>query len=293
MKKILILGAAGMLGHKLCQLLPDSGYDVIGTVRKQASMYDVYSHVFEKTTLVDNVDVLAEGILEKTIESIKPDVVVNCIGIIKQRKEAEDRYLSVGINSWLPHKIARLCAKNGARLIHLSTDCVFDGVQGGYREDELTNATDLYGRSKALGETDKNEKNAITLRTSIIGRELTEPKQSLIEWFLSQEGKTIKGFERAIYTGFTTHEMARIIAKVIDRPELYGLFHVASAPINKYDLLVMLREIMALDIEITRDSDFHCDRSLIMDRFTRETGYEAPSWQEMLEELAADKTIYK
>lgn len=248
---------------------------------------------YSKKQLVGDVDVLAEGALEKTIESIKPDIVINCIGIIKQRKEAENRYLSIGINSWLPHKIARLCAENGARLIHLSTDCVFDGTRGGYREDELTNATDLYGRSKALGETDKTEKNAVTLRTSIIGRELAEPKQSLIEWFLSQQGKTIKGFERAIYTGFTTHEMARIIVRVIDTPDLYGLFHVASAPINKYDLLVMLREQMSLDIDIVRDSEFHCDRSLVMDRFTEKTGYKAPSWQEMLEEMAADKTIYK
>ena len=173
-----------------------------------------------------------------------------------------------------------------------NTDCVFDGQRGSYKEDDASNATDLYGKSKYLGETHSNQKNAVTIRTSIIGRELTDPKQSLIEWFLSQNSNTIKGFTKAIYTGFTTNEMARIIAKIIETPEIHGLFQVASAPINKYDLLAMLRDKMKLDIQIDEDNDFFCDRSMIMDRFTKETGYEAPSWDDMLTELANDKTPY-
>lgn len=292
MKKVLIIGAAGMLGHKLCQLLPEMGYSVAATVRKSADDYQGYDTVFNQTELIGGIDVLAEGALQRALEQANPDVVINCVGVIKQRKEAEDRYLSVGINSWLPHHMAMLCDQIGARLIHLSTDCVFDGQRGSYKEDDTSNATDLYGKSKYLGETDSNQKNAVTIRTSIIGRELTDPKQSLIEWFLSQNGNTIKGFTKAIYTGFTTNEMARIIAKIIETPEIHGLFQVASDPINKYDLLAMLRDKMKLDIQINEDNDFFCDRSMIMDRFTKETGYEAPSWDDMLTELANDKTPY-
>lgn len=292
MKKVLIIGAAGMLGHKLCQLLPEMGYSVAATVRKSADDYQGYDTVFNQTELIGGIDVLADGALQRALEQANPDVVINCVGVIKQRKEAEDRYLSVGINSWLPHHLAKLCDQTGARLIHLSTDCVFDGQRGSYKEDDASNATDLYGKSKYLGETDSNQKNAVTIRTSIIGRELTDPKQSLIEWFLSQNSNTIKGFTKAIYTGFTTNEMARIIAKIIETPEIHGLFQVASAPINKYDLLAMLRDKMKLDIQIDEDNDFFCDRSMIMDRFTKETGYEAPSWDDMLTELANDKTPY-
>ena len=240
-----------------------------------------------------NVDVLDDNALKYIIKQQKFDFVINCVGIIKQRKSAENKLLSIAINAYLPHKLAQFCDEAGSKLIHISTDCVFDGERGLYHEAEETNARDVYGITKLLGETDKEETSAITLRTSIIGRQLVEPKLSLIEWFLSQNGKTIKGFDKAIYTGITTEEMARVIALLMSSDNFEsGTHHVASAPISKYDLLVKLRDIMDLDIKIEKDDEFFCDRSLIMDSFTNMTGYIAPSWDEMLSELANDKTPY-
>ena len=293
MQNVLIIGATGMLGHKLCQRLPEMGFNVSATVRNDPSVYAVHSVIFKDVNLMGNVDVLDDNALKYIIKQQKFDFVINCVGIIKQRKSAENKLLSIAINAYLPHKLAQFCDEAGSKLIHISTDCVFDGERGLYHEAEETNARDVYGITKLLGETDKEETSAITLRTSIIGRQLVEPKLSLIEWFLSQNGKTIKGFDKAIYTGITTEEMARVIALLMSSDNFEsGTHHVASAPISKYDLLVKLRDIMDLDIKIEKDDEFFCDRSLIMDSFTNMTGYIAPSWDEMLSELANDKTPY-
>lgn len=290
MTRVLIIGAGGMLGHKLCQWLPTDGWDVTATARKDAAFYARYPGVFDRVRLLGGVDVLNEVSLETAIRAADPQFVINCVGIIKQLAEAHNRYLSVGINSWLPHRLAKLCHQQGRRLIHISTDCVFDGVRGQYRESDPTNATDLYGQSKALGETDAHETAAVTLRTSIIGRELEPPGHGLIDWFLGQRGRTIRGFANAIYTGFTTQEIARAIVRVMRHPQpLCGLYQVASQPINKYDLLCLAREAFGIDVEIQRDETFRCERSMIMDRFTQETGYVAPSWNSMIQELAADQ----
>lgn len=293
MQNVLIIGATGMLGHKLCQRLPQMGFKVSGTVRNDASAYADHAAIFKDISLIGNVDVLDDTALQNIIKQQKFDFVINCVGIIKQRKSAENKLLSIAINAYLPHKLARICKKTGSKLIHISTDCVFDGERGLYHESEETNAKDIYGLTKLLGETDIEETSAITLRTSIIGRQLVEPKLSLIEWFLSQNGKTIKGFKKAIYTGITTEEMARVIALVMNSQNFEsGTHHVASAPISKYDLLIKLRDIMKLDIKIEQDDEFFCDRSLIMDSFSKMTGYTAPSWDEMLTELANDRTPY-
>jgi dTDP-4-dehydrorhamnose reductase len=291
MSKVLIIGAGGMLGHKLCQLLTD--HELVATIRRDPGLYERHPAVFGHVRLIRDVDVLADDALERAIEQEAPDVIVNAVGIIKQLEEASNRYLSVAINAWLPHRLAKLAERGGARLIHISTDCVFDGEDGGYRESDPSNARDLYGQSKFLGETDGAEAHAVTLRTSIVGRELARPGSGLFEWFFSQRGGRVGGFTRAIYTGFTTLEMARVIDLMIkDFPDLRGLWQVASEPIDKHALLSRLNDRFDLEITLDRNDDFRCDRSLNMARFAAATGYVAPSWGEMLDDMHRDPTDY-
>lgn len=282
-----------MLGHKLCQCLSEDEHEVVGIVKKDAGFYDKYHQIFKNVKLIGGIDVLNNEILEQTIRNVAPDVTINCIGIVKQLKEANNAFLSVAINSLLPHKLAILCADIGTRLITISTDCVFDGTRGNYREKDFSDARDLYGKSKFLGETTDEEKAAVTLRTSLIGRELKTPTHGLLEWFLAQQNKTVKGFEKAVYSGFTSIELATIIAMIIqNHPDIYGVYQVASNPITKYNLLSLVKEIFKLDVNIIRNDDFRCDRSLNMDRFSQITGYIAPSWQEMIYRMYKDPTDY-
>jgi dTDP-4-dehydrorhamnose reductase len=294
--RILILGATGMLGHKLCQLLPRDGFDVVGTVRRADDPTAKQPDIFGGCRIATNVDVLDDRRLDVAVREVDPAAIVNCVGIVKQLREANDAYLCAALNAYLPHKLARLCGQQGRRLIHISTDCVFDGTRGSYRETDESDARDLYGRSKFLGETTADEAAAVTLRTSIIGREIGSPTHGLLDWFLAEAraGRPVRGFARAIYTGFTTIELARVISLVVrHRPPIHGLFHVASPPISKLDLLELVRREFSLSIEIARDDAFVCDRSLVMSRFTAETGYAAPSWERMIAELREDKTNYE
>ncbi len=253
------------------------------TLRQSLSHYARYN-LFNQENSIADVDVREFSRLAQVVEDFRPDAVVNSVGIIKQRKEAAYAVQSIEINALLPHKLALLCERLGARLVHLSTDCVFSGSKGLYREDDLPDARDLYGRSKLLGEISTN--GAITLRSSIIGLELSR-KKSLIEWFLAQQG-IIQGFRRAIYSGVTTLEMAHIIEHLLmHHPNLSGIWQVASQPINKYELLSeLLKRLPGLDIEIEADDSFECDRSLDGSHFQQETGYKIPSWPLMLDELA-------
>ena len=282
--RILILGGDGMLGHQLLKQYRRR-HDARVTLRRPLDEYATYG-LFDSDNAFPNVDAVNFDHVENTVRGFQPEAVINAIGIVKQRSEAQDAILSLEINSLLPHRLSLLCADIGARLIHISTDCVFSGNKGMYTEDDLEDATDLYGRSKLLGEL--SAPHAVTLRTSIIGLELSRRK-SLIEWFLAQRG-SIKGFTRAIYSGFTTKEMARIIELVLlENPSLSGLWHVASSSINKYDLLsVFSGKLGRADVTIVADSSFACDRSLDGTRFERETGYAPPSWDTMLGELAAE-----
>jgi dTDP-4-dehydrorhamnose reductase len=281
--KILILGGDGMLGHQL--LASWSGrHDVRVTLRRPLAEYD--AGLFTGANAFDHVDALDLALLASVIRAWAPEAVINCIGIVKQRSEAKAAIPSITINSLLPHQLNGICGDIGARFVHLSTDCVFSGRMGGYRESDTPDPIDLYGRSKLLGEV--GAPPAVTLRTSIVGLELGR-RTGLIEWFLGQRGM-IHGFRRAIYTGFTTHEMARIIEHVLVQPPgFHGLWQVGSAPISKYDLLVRLSHLVGRDdIEIAPDDDFACDRSLRGDAFEAATGYRPPAWESMLTELAAE-----
>ena len=210
--------------------------------------------------------------------------MINCVGLIKQRDEASDEALAVRVNAEFPHRLAKRCGETGARLIHFSTDCVFAGTRGNYTEDDPADATDLYGQSKHRGEVTGPQ--CVSLRTSVIGHELGT-NLALLDWFISQRSQTINGFKKAIYSGFTTLEMARIIERILTRhPRLSGLWHVASEPISKFDLLQLCREKLGWEGIIEPNDEFVCDRSLNGDRFNEATGYKPPGWQAMISELA-------
>jgi dTDP-4-dehydrorhamnose reductase len=276
--KVLVLGATGMLGNAVLRVFAKSaGFDVMGSVRNAAVLKSLPADMVERVVCgvdVENIDSLT-GLFARA----KPDIVINCVGLIKQLAEADDPLAVIPINALLPHRLARLCAVAGARLIHMSTDCVFAGTKGMYAEVDAPDATDLYGRSKLMGEVDYS--NAITLRTSIIGHELSGAR-SLVGWFLAQEG-SVKGFKRAIFSGLPTVEMARLIRDfVIPNPELHGLYHVSADPINKFDLLKIVAQAYGKSIEIVPDEKFVIDRSLNSNRFRLATGYKPEPWPELV-----------
>jgi dTDP-4-dehydrorhamnose reductase len=213
------------------------------------------------------------------------------VGIIKQRDEARSAIPSITINSLLPHQLAAMVREWGGRVIHFSTDCVFSGSRGDYTEADDSDADDLYGKSKFLGEV--ATENALTLRTSIIGRELVEHK-SLLDWFLAQQHQTIKGFKRVIYSGVTTNQVAQVVADIIQHhPTLAGLYQVVAAPISKYDLLCLLRDAYQMDVNIVPDETVVSDRSMRGDKLHAAIGYESPAWPVLVRNLAADPTPYQ
>lgn len=289
--RILVLGGEGMLGHKMYQQLRATFPGVHCTIR--ASLADTAIRriaLFAGPGVVDDVDVLREDRLHAVLGDLRPDVVVNCVGVIKQRSEAKDPIPSIAVNALFPHRLAEMVRPWQGHVIHFSTDCVFSGRRGGYTEDDQADAEDLYGRTKVLGEV--QGPNALTLRTSMIGRELFEHR-SLLDWFLQQRRKRIRGFTRVRYSGVTTNHLSRVVGDVLERrPWLNGLYHVASEPISKYDLLCLLRECYGLDVEIASDGDEVCDRTLNGERFAAATGYVCPPWRDLVRDLAGDPTPY-
>lgn len=288
MKRILILGAGGMLGHKLCQCFRDR-FDTWATVRSSPANYSKF-HLLEESRMVGGVDAGNLDSVMRAVAIVQPDVVINCIGIIKQLSAAKDPIASLTINSLFPHRLALICQSAGIRMVHISTDCVFSGRKGMYTADDPSDAEDLYGRSKFLGEVGSS--GCLTLRTSIIGREL-ETASGLVEWFLSNQGGRVRGFTNAIYSGFTTLALADIMAELIDSwPELSGVYQVSSEPIDKYALLLMLRDAFGIEIEIEPYADFVLDRSLDSSRFWSTTKLALPTWHAMIQALAQDPTPY-
>lgn len=276
--KILILGAGGMLGNAAYRLFAASpGFEVVGTIRggSPAALSQSTS-----ARLLGDVNVTDQDRLVRVIGQTRPDVVINCVGVVKQLSAAKDPLVSITLNSLLPHRLAELCGATGARLVHVSTDCVFDGRKGDYNEKDPSNAEDLYGKSKFLGEVDYS--NAVTLRTSIIGHELNSA-HSLIDWFLCQPGPSVKGYRGAIYTGLPTVELARVIRDVvIPHPELRGVWHVAADKINKFELLKLVSQEYGKSIDIVPDDAVAIDRSMDGSRFRAATGYVAPPWPELI-----------
>ena len=279
--KILVLGASGMLGNAMIRVVSEqSDWKVYGTIRSESSKRFFSANIAER--LLSGVDVEQHDSLMQAFISVRPDVVINCVGLIKQLADAEDPLLAIPINSLLPHRLAKLCELTGARLVHMSTDCVFAGDKGAYRESDPSDARDLYGRSKFLGEV--AYPNTITLRTSIIGHEL-QSAHGLVEWFLLQQGRC-KGYTRTIFSGLPTVVLSQIVRDVlIPHTDLHGVYHVAAQPISKYDLLKLIADVYGKSIEIAPDDRLVNDRSLNADRFRLATGYVAPGWTELVRSM--------
>lgn len=278
---MLVLGATGMLGNAVLKFFSHSpGYNTYGSVRSSSSLSLLPNNLYKN--IITGVNVENNESLISLFAKVHPDVVINCIGLVKQLAEADDPLVAIPINAMLPHRLAKLCEVAGARFVHISTDCVFAGTKGMYKEEDASDAYDLYGRSKYLGEVDYP--HAITLRTSIIGHELAGAS-SLVGWFLAQEG-SVNGFKRAIFSGLPTVEIARIIRDhVIPHPDMHGLYHVSAKPINKYDLLSLVAQVYGKAIEIIPDDKFVIDRSLDSNRFRLATGYETPEWPILIKRM--------
>jgi len=288
--RILILGGTGTLGHKLWQVLSAKYPETFVSVRKNKGFY-YKCDLFSGTNVIDGLDLRDFSHLSHVLDDLNPSVIVNSAGVTLRSKEALDRNSAISINSLLPHRLAEWCSRAGARLIHFSTVCVFDGKRGSYTEDDLPDARDLYGVTKALG--DVNAPCALTLRSSFIGREIFAGTE-LLEWFLAQNGKTIKGFRKALYTGLTTNKLAEVVGNLIkNHPQINGLYHVSSETISKYEMLLMMKEAYKLDVEIVPEEGFEMKRNLRGERFERATGFVCPPWRQLMAEMAADPTPYE
>jgi dTDP-4-dehydrorhamnose reductase len=287
-KRVLILGGGGMLGHKLWQEFRDR-YDCHVTVRGDPARYAPLG-LFDASRMLGRVSALDFDTVVQALLQARPEVVVNGIGVVKCAEAEVDRADSLSINATFPHWLAQRCRAAGTRLIHISTDCVFSGRTGGYDEASPADAEDLYGQSKHLGEVARA--GCLTIRTSLLGRELSRSR-GLVEWFLGHRGGRVRGFRKAVFSGLTTIVLADVLATIIDRhPELEGVWHVASEPICKYDLLLRLNEAFGLGIEILPDDALVCDRSLDGSRFRASTRWIPPDWPSMIHRMRADPTPY-
>jgi dTDP-4-dehydrorhamnose reductase len=275
--RILVLGGDGMLGHELYRELRNH-HETGVTLRQPRKEFS------EKNIFAD-AEARGSTRIEEVIAQFRPAAVVNCIGIVKQRAESEEAITSIEVNALLPHRLAVACRAVGARLVQISTDCVFSGEKGAYREEDRPDPVDVYGRSKLLGEV--TGEGALTLRTSMIGLGLYR-KTSLVDWFLAQKGR-VQGYRKAIFSGLTTRELSRVIRMIVEKhPQASGLYHLSAAPISKYELLVRLRERLAKNIDIVAVDEPRIDRSLDSTRFRRVFGWQPPAWDAMLDELAVE-----
>ena len=283
--KALVVGASGLIGSAMLRVLSEKNdLEVFGTVRDESVKRFFSASIGDR--LKTGIDVEHLDSLERILDEIRPDVVVNCAGLTKHKPEADEPLVAIPINTLMPHRLARLCKLVGARLIHVSTDCVFSGNKGAYVEDDFTDARDVYGKSKALGEVSCS--HAITLRTSTIGHEL-QSKCGLLDWFLSQESRC-RGYTRAVFSGLPTVVFAQVVRDVvIPRKELTGLYHVAAKPIAKFDLLTMIADVYGKIIDIVPDDTLVINRSLDGKRFESATGYVAPEWLDLIKLMYAYK----
>ncbi|MCC7528098.1 MAG: SDR family oxidoreductase [Candidatus Melainabacteria bacterium] len=286
--RVLIFGGSGMLGHKLSQVISKE-VETFVTMRN-GDLALAYPGVFSRTEVIDRVDAQNVESIDRAFQIANPTVVVNAVGVVKQIASSKDAVNSISVNSVFPHRLAERCVRNGIRLISVSTDCVFSGNKGNYAESDRPDPEDQYGRTKLLGEIEAE--NCLTIRTSIIGPQI-QGEYSLLEWFLRQKGGCIKGFRKAIFTGWPTVELSEIIARVITRHrDLSGIFHIATQPITKFDLLSLINEAYKLNVEIAPDDVFDCNRSLNGERFQVETGIKARPWKELVQKMHEDSALY-
>lgn len=281
--RILVVGANGMLGHEaICVLAPD--FEVWGACRHPQDLPDLG---VPPERMLGGLDATNADSAYALIERVRPDLVLNAVGIVKQRAMARAAIPSISVNSLWPHVLADACAASGARMVHVSTDCVFSGAHGHYLESDVPDDFDLYGRSKLLGEvTDRD--NVVTLRTSMVGWQLGEPT-GLVAWFAAHRGEPLKGFAKVIFSGLTTLALAEVIRDVLlPDSTISGLWHLSADPIDKYTLLANLAKSLGWDVDLRPVDKPVIDRSLDSTRFRERTGWTPPSWDEMLEELATE-----
>lgn len=284
--RVLVLGVTGMLGSAVYKLLAaENNFEVCGTARTADKLQGLTDQA--RAAVLTGIDVLDGDVLIDVLSRTRPEVIINCVGLIKQLADAEDPVRALPLNALLPHRLARLAALGGARVIHVSTDCVFSGRKGGYVETDIPDAEDVYGKSKQLGEL-STYPHAVTLRTSIIGHEQGS-KRALLEWFLAQEGG-VQGYTRAVFSGLPTTELARVMRDhVIPVKSLQGLYHVSAAPIDKCFLLRMVARVYDKEVEIVPDDKLVIDRSLNSDRFRAATGYQPRAWIDLLRQMQASR----
>lgn len=278
--RVLVLGASGMLGNAMLRVMSDQdGWAVYGSLR---SSNPALQALAPRAQLLHGVHADQPDSLMDAFTRSRPQVVINCVGLVKQLASADDPLEAIPINALLPHRLAKLCELAQARLVHISTDCVFSGSKGKYIESDMPDAEDLYGRSKLLGEV--SDRHAITLRTSIIGHELGRD-HGLIGWFLSQQGR-VKGYTEAIFSGLPTRELARVVRDiVIPNTELHGLYHLAAEPISKHDLLQIVNRVYGKALQIEPDERFKINRSLDATRFKEASGYVPPAWPDLIAQM--------
>ncbi len=289
--RILILGGNGMIGHKMYQIISKTHKDTWVTLRNNIKTY-TYSHLYHPNKLIDDINLLNFENLKKCLNEINPDVIINACGITIRRGVNKNLSNSIILNSALPHFLNEWVLINNKRLIHFSTDCVFSGRKDFYIEEDIKDATDIYGQTKSLGEV-INSSNTITLRGSMIGREL-ENKTELLEWFLKQKQKNISGYSKVIYSGISTIKMAEIVLKIINEfPKLSGIYNVSSKAISKMNLLILFNKYFQTNIIINKDSSYVSNKTLISKKIFNEIGIEQPSWEDLIIELQLDSIIHK
>ena len=280
-RKLLIIGVGGMLGNALFRYFDErTNTRTYGLLRNKKKILNFFIN-FNSEKIIEK-EFLDLDNLDQILSDLSPNIIFNCIGIVKQNPLSNDPLSSIRVNSIFPHLLNKLSLKLKFRLIHFSTDCVFSGLQGNYLETDFADANDIYGRSKFLGEISNN--GNITIRTSFIGKELGT-NRALLNWFLSQKGK-IKGYKNAIYSGLTTLEVARVLDKyVIPNPDLKGLYHLSAENIDKYSLLSLLNQVYKKDLFIEEDLNIRIDRSLNSNKFRKETGYKPLKWEKAIQEM--------
>lgn len=283
--RILVLGGSGELGHMMCKIFSQD-FDVFTLLRKNNDLNSVnfFTNILPESKCIFIDDIKDIKNVDAILRKIQPNIVINCIGVVKHRDFCKEGDLDTKIiNSILPHEILKLCTDRDIKLIHFSTDCVFSGNQGNYLESDIVDPIDFYGQSKLDGEI--NTPNSLTIRSSFIGPALFF-KTGLFEWIKGKKGMSIHGFNKAIYSGFTTIAFSKILVQIVrDFPDLSGIYHISSDPISKFELINLINDKFKLNINVKLDESFLCDRSLNSDRFREETKISIPSWDEMIDEL--------
>ena len=278
--KVLILGADGMIGHKMAQTLSNSNFEIQLNSRVNKEFLE---KIFPKSP-IHQFDFLKQDILE-LLNKVFPDIVLNASGITI-RRGSENLENTLKLNSELPNNIDSWCKINKKRQIHFSTDCVFSGSKGNYLDLDRQDANDNYGFTKGKGEV--NSEFTLTLRSSMIGREVFN-KTELLEWVIANKNSKIKGFDKAIYSGITTLWMSKLVVKILNElPDLNGIYNISSKPISKFELITKINELFKLNIDIEKDSSFSSNKSLNSNKFFSETKFDKPNWDSMLLDLYND-----